>query len=395
MSHPSHHPSPFVRRALGAVLAALLGASALAACTSDPEPSSSASASTQTTTAAEAEAACSPDDLPAAVTRDQVDAADTEGTTVTLVTHDSFAVSDGIFDEFTKQTGVKVKLLQQGDAGALVSQAVLTAGKPVADVLFGVDTTFLCRATKAGVFVPYEATGVDRVDDAVRLAPHDLATPIDVGDVCLNYSKATYPDPADAPKDLGDLTDERFVDAFVTEDPQTSSPGLAFLLATIAEYGDQWPDYWKKLRANGVQVESGWQEAYEGAFGSGTGKRSIVTSYATSPVADIVYSDPKRTEPAIGVVADACFRQVELAGILRGTKHPEAAAKLVDFLLSKRFQEDIPLNMFVEPVNPDAQVPAVFEANRTVVDHPLTLSPAAIEANRDAWTEEWTRVVQR
>jgi thiamine transport system substrate-binding protein len=95
------------------------------------------------------------------------------------------------------------------------------------------------------------------------------------------------------------------------------------------------------------------------------------------------------------VVTDACFRQVEFAGILRGSSNPEAAALLVDFLLSPAFQEDIPLNMFVEPVNRRAEVPADFEANRVLVDDPLTMTPAEIEAGRDAWTETWTRIVLR
>ncbi|MCU1496051.1 MAG: Thiamine transporter substrate-binding protein [Acidimicrobiales bacterium] len=389
---PSNPPSlrrrgPFAALAVVPLLAALF-----AGCTSDP-----ATVSPAAEQAAVADpAACAPADLPTAVSAEQVAAADTSGTTVTLVTHDSFAVSDGIFEAFTEDTGIEVELLSSGDAGTLVSQSVLTAGKPVADVLFGIDTTFLCRGTRAGVFTPYAPAALADVDRRYRLDPDDLVTPVDVGDVCLNYSKAAFPEEGDAPQGLGDLTEPVFKDAFVTENPETSSPGFAFLLATIARYGDDgWEGYWKDLRANGVRVEPGWEQAYEGAFGAGTGERSIVTSYATSPVADVVYSDPRRDEPAIGVVADACFRQVEFAGILRGTKHPEAAAKLVDYLLSPRFQADIPLNMFVEPVNREVEVPEVFEANRARITEPLTLTPAEIEAGRDAWTEQWTKIVLR
>lgn len=378
-------------RPLSFLLVAALGVGVLAGCTDDPDPSA-----TTTTAPANAEAPCRPDELPDAIDPADVAAADVDGTTVTLVTHDSFATSDGIFDEFTEQTGITVELLQTGDAGTLVSQSILTAGKPVADVLFGIDTTFLCRGTRAGLFTPYAPKALADVDDDLEQDPDHLVTPIDVGDVCLNYSKAAYPDPADAPQGLDDLADERFADRFVTENPESSSPGLAFLLATIAEYGpDGWQDYWKRLRANGVEVTSGWEEAYEGSFGAGSGKRSVVTSYATSPVADVVYADPPRSEPAIGVVTDACFRQVEFAGVLRGTDHPEAAALLVDFLLSPTFQADIPLNMFVEPATGQVELPAEFEAHRVPIDAPLTMDPAEIEAGRDAWTEAWTRTVLR
>jgi thiamine transport system substrate-binding protein len=380
----------FRSRSLSLFVTAALTAVVLVGCTDDPEPVAT------TVPAADGDAPCRPDRLPDAVTPQAVAAADVDGTTVTLATHDSFATSEGIFDRFTEETGVEVEVLQVGDAGTLVSQSILTAGKPVADVLFGIDTTFLCRGTRAGLFTPYAPEALADVDDALELDPDHLVTPIDVGDVCLNYSRGAFPDPGDAPGGLDDLTDDRFADRFVTPNPESSSPGLAFLLATIAEYGpDGWQDYWERLRANGLEVTSGWDEAYNEAFGAGSGDRTVVTSYATSPVADVLYSDPPRTEPAIGVVTDACFRQVEFAGILRGSSNPEAAALLVDFLLSPAFQEDIPLNMFVEPVNRRAEVPADFEANRVLVDDPLTMTPAEIEAGRDAWTETWTRIVLR
>lgn len=384
-SFPSHSRRPrpsFV--AVGLAIALLT-----AACTDDSPPATEEGRGERVAT-------CEPEQIPDAIERDAVEAADVDGTTVRLITHDSFAVSDGLFDRFTEETGITVELMTSEDAGTLVSQSILTAGNPVADVLFGIDTTFLCRGLAGDVFVPYESAALADVPGEYQYGEHNLVTPIDVGDVCVNYSKTAYPDPADAPQSLDDLTDERFADEFVTQNPETSSPGFAFLLATIARYGeDGWEDYWADLRSNGVQVTSGWSEAYNDAFGAGSGDRSIVTSYATSPVADVVYADPPRDTAAIGLVRDACFRQVEYAGVLRGTDHPEAAAKLVDFLLSPTFQNDIPLNMFVEPVNDRAELPEVFEEHRVEIDRPLTLDPAEIEAGREAWTERWTQIVLR
>lgn len=370
-------------------VAVAVAAAALAGCTSDPEAAAP--------TPGEAVASCAPDQMPEPIpATTSTTADDAAATTVRLLVTDSFAVSDATFAGFTKETGITVEVVPSDDAGTMVSQAILTAGEPVADVLYGIDTTFLCRGTRAGLFVPYESPALTEVPAEYQLDPDHLATPVDVGDVCLNYRKDAFGD--DPPTTLDDLKDPAYRDAFVTEDPETSSPGLAFLLATVAAYGpDRWEDYWKDLRANGVKVDPGWTEAYEGSFGSGAdgADRSIVTSYATSPVADVVYADPPRDDPAIGVVADSCFRQVEFAGILRGTEHPDAAARLIDFLLSPTFQDDIPLNMFVEPVSDRATLPAVFEANRTPIDHPLTLTPAEIEAGRDRWTERWTEIVVR
>jgi thiamine transport system substrate-binding protein len=377
-------------RSLSRPFAALAALALLAAACGDDD-----SATTGRSSGDDA-AACAPGQIPEAVDADAVESADTDGTTLTLVTHDSFAVSDGIFDAFEADTGIKVEVLESGDAGSLVSQAVLTAGKPVGDVLFGIDNTFLCRGLEGDVFQPYESPVLADVPDALELDDHHLVTPIDVGDVCANYSKTKYPDTSSAPVDLDDLADPRFKDQFVTENPETSSPGFAFLLATIAKYGEEgWEDYWERLRDNGVEVTSGWEEAYSEVFAGGKGERAIVTSYASSPVVEVLYAEPPVSEAPTGVVEDACFRQVEFAGILRGTDHPEAAAKLIDFMLSLTFQEDIPLNMFVEPANEKAALPDLFTEHRTEITSPLTLAPAEIEAGREEWTDRWTEIVLR
>lgn len=364
-------------------LAVLVGAGSLAAC-GDDSASSTGAASCLAAPSTSSAATAAIDPAKAA-------AADTKGVELTLVTHDSFATSKGIFDEFTKATGITVKVLQDGDAGQVVSKAVLTAGKPVGDVLFGIDNTLLCRGLLANVFRPYASPALADVADALELDPQHRVSPIDVGDVCLNWSKSLLAGKT-PPKTLDDLTTPAMKDAFVTEDPDTSSPGLAFLLATIAKYGENgFEAYWRKLEANGLKVASGWEQAYNEDFGAGKGPRSVVTSYATSPAADLMFADPPVSEPTIGVVDDSCFRQIEFAGVLAGTSHPEAAAKLVDFLLSKTFQEDIPANMFVFPANGKATLPKEFTSSVKLVDKPLTLDPAQIEARRDDWTARWRK----
>jgi thiamine transport system substrate-binding protein len=286
-------------------------------------------------------------------------------------------------------------VLKSDDAGAMVSQAVITSGKPTADVMFGVDNTFLCKALAADVFVPYESPGLANVEKDLQLDPHRRVTPVDVGDVCVNYWKESFTS-RKAPASFDDLTKADFANQFVTEHPDTSSPGFAFLLATIAKYGDKgWEEYWRKLHDNGLAVEPGWTEAYSEQFKSGGGDKTIVTSYASSPAAEVVFSEGKLTEPPTGVIGETCFRQIEFAGVLRGTQHPEAAAALVDFLLSDTVQSDIPLNMFVFPASKSASVPPEFSRHAKLVDKPLTMDPATIESNRIDWTERWAKAALR
>lgn len=313
---------------------------------------------------------------------------------ITVVTHDSFAVSEGIIESFEESTGIKVNLLTGEDTGSMLSQVILTKDNPIADVVFGIDNTFLQRALDEDLFVPYRSPAVEAVPAELQLDPQDRVTPIDYGDVCVNY----WIDATDGapPETLEDLADPRHAGSFVTQNPETSSPGLAFLLATVAAFGaDGWEDYWSDLRDGGVSVTAGWSEAYFGEFVAGGGERALVTSYATSPVAEVLFADPPTDTPPTGVLTDGCFRQIEFAGILAGTGNLAGAQAFVDFMLSDTFQEDIPLNMFVFPASGTAQVPEVFSTHAVAVAEPLSLDPALIAAERDNWTRRWVEIVLR
>ncbi|MEL7206970.1 MAG: thiamine ABC transporter substrate-binding protein [Actinomycetota bacterium] len=298
-----------------------------------------------------------------------------EGRTVRLVTHDSFVLSDGTLAAFTEETGIEVELIAGGDAGEVVARAIVSAGTPEADVLFGIDNTFLQRGLDADLFVPYASPALASVPDEFQLdAEQHRVTPIDFGDVCVNYWADAVPGGA-APAGLDDLTDPEFASSFVTQDPEASSPGFAFLLATIAAYGeDGWEDYWQQLADGGVTVTTGWTDAYYGEFVAGGGEKAIVTSYASSPVAEVLFAEPAIDEPPTGVVLDSCFRQIEFAGILAGTERQAEAEALIDFMLSPTFQSDIPLNMFVAPVNAEVELPELFVAHAAQPSRNLTLS---------------------
>ncbi|MYA74621.1 MAG: thiamine ABC transporter substrate-binding protein [Acidimicrobiaceae bacterium] len=309
---------------------------------------------------------------------------------ITLLTHDSFALSDETLATFTAQTGIEVTLLQAGDTGTMVSEAILTAGNPLGDVMFGVDNTFLARTLNAELFEPYESPNLADVPDIFKLDPQNRVTPIDFGDVCINYWTDALP--ADPPTTLEDLTAPEFADQLVVQNPETSSPGLAFLLATIAGT-DDWEQFWADLADNGVAVTAGWEDAYYGEFISGGGDRSMVVSYASSPPAEVIYASSPIDTPPTGVLLDSCFRQIEFAGVLSGTDHPAEAQALIDFMLTPTFQDDVPLNMFVFPVANTATLPQVFGEHAQIADDPLFVDPADIEAHRDEWTDRWVEIV--
>ncbi|MFD9135632.1 thiamine ABC transporter substrate binding subunit [Streptomyces bottropensis] len=322
--------------------------------------------------------------------------------TVTLVSHGSFAYSKDVLKAFEKESGYKVKVLKSGDAGQAVNQAILTKDNPQGDVFFGVDNTLLSRALDNGLFQPYEAKGLHKVGAAYQLdkAEHRV-TPIDSGDICVNYDKAYFSEKKiEPPTSFDDLIKPEYKDLLVTENASTSSPGLGFVLGTAARYGDDgWEGYWEKLKANGVKVVDGWEQAYYQEFSGSTdgrkagGDRPLVVSYASSPPAEVVYADPRPKTAPTGVAEGTCFRQIEFAGLLSNAQNAEGGKALIDFLISKRFQEDMPLNMFVYPVVEGASVPAEFTEYGPAAKDPATMAPKKIAENRDQWVKSWTSLV--
>ncbi|MGH9132983.1 MAG: thiamine ABC transporter substrate-binding protein [Ilumatobacteraceae bacterium] len=319
---------------------------------------------------------------------------------VTLVAYDSFPVEGTAVNEalaeFTADTGIAVDLLIAGDTGTMLSKAALTAGNPEGDVMWGVDSTFLSRAIEAGVFEPYSSPAAAALPtELTELVPNGEATPVDYGDVCVNYDIGWFVEAGlEPPRSLDDLVAPEYADLLVVENPATSSPGLAFVLATIAEYGaDGWHDYWTALDANGVEVIDGWTEAYYESFSWAGGPKPLVVSYGSSPPVEVLFADPPRDDAPTAVVESTCFRQIEYAGVLDGTDAPDEARALVDFLVSERFQRELPLTLFVYPAVESVELPPEFVEFALVPDAPYTLDPDEIEANRSTWIDEWTELV--
>jgi len=319
--------------------------------------------------------------------------------TLTVLTHDSFAVSEALVKQFDQENNAMVNFVKGGDAGAALNQAILTKDAPIADVFYGVDNTFLSRALDEDIFDPYAAPALEKIPADFRLDPENRALPVDFGDVCINYDKAYFAGHnLSVPQSLSDLTRPEYKDLLVVEDPATSSPGLAFLLATVSGFGpDGYQNFWKDLKDNGAVVVDSWDTAYYTNFSgsSGHGAQSMVVSYNTSPAAEVVFANPPVSEaPTASLTAPGtCFRQIEFVGILKGAKNRSLAEKFVDFMLSQPFQEDMPLQMFVYPVLPDAKLPDVFNTVIRIPGQPVTMDPQDIADNRDAWIEGWNRVM--
>jgi thiamine transport system substrate-binding protein len=322
-----------------------------------------------------------------------------EPQTLYVMTHDSFAVSESVISAFEKSNNVKVQILTSGDAGTALNKAILSKNNPIADVFYGVDNTFLSRALNEDIFEPYNSPLLVDIPSQYKLDSQNRALPVDWGDVCLNYDQKYFTDHIlQPPQNLEDLLKSEYKSLLVVENPATSSPGLAFLLASIGYYGtDKYLDYWRELVTNDVLVVNDWNTAYYTNFSRWGGDRPIVVSYGSSPPFEVIESKSPDTIPQTSAITSdgSCFRQIEFVGILRGTKNQDLAEKWIDFMLSTTFQEDMPLQMYVFPVNSNAKLDATFQKYLSIPKQPAYVSSDAIAANREAWINAWTETVLR
>ena len=293
---------------------------------------------------------------------------------VVLVTHDSFAISDELKSKFEHETGLTLKIVKAGDAGAMTNKLVLTKDQPIGDVVFGIDNTLAPLATENQL-----------IDGSL--------SPVDEGDVCFNYDIKWFESHGiAAPTDIAQLATPAYKGLTVVENPATSSTGMAFLATTVAKFGDPgYLKYWQALKANDVKVAAGWEDAYFTDFSgsSGAGAYPIVLSYSSSPA----YEVREDGKSATANILNDCFRQTEYAGVLAGAKNPIGAKKFVNFLLSQDFQKALPELMYVYPVMQGVELPeswSLFAPKATtVVGQQLDVA-----RDRKTWITSWSALFE-
>ena len=328
---------------------------------------------------------------------------ETQSTAVTLVVHDSFGDAKAFSKAASAATGYDVKVITAGDGGELTNKLVLTKGAPIADAFFGVDNSFASRLIEHGVVEPYQPAQLpDRARElGAELSPEGAAdgplpmVPVDLGATCMNIDTGWFTEHGVAPpKSYRDLADPRYKDLTVLIDPTTSSTGAAFLIGTVSAFGeDGFADYWRSLVKNGVRIEPGWSEAYNGQFtrGGGDGKYPIVLSYSTSPAWTLSDDGSATTTAAL---LDTCTSQIEYAGVLAGAANMKGAKAVVDYLLSREFQDTIADTMYMYPVDPEAALPADWKRFAALPSAPHDLTPAQIGQGRERWLKTWSDAVE-
>lgn len=328
--------------------------------------------------------------------------------TLTILTYDAFSVDREVIDNFTAATGVKVRFLMAEDAGGALNVALLNQDNPVADLLLGIDNTFLQIALDHHLLASYESPHLARLTPG--LLPDDArgyVTPYDHGYVALNYNVAWFEEHNyTVPTTLEELTDARFQGVVAVQNPYTSSPGRAFLFAT-ADYfrndddpGYDLDDWWSDMAANDLIITASWTEAYlkryEGGYGQWEpdfiGGAQLVVSYTTSPGIEAYYEN---TGTRALVIDRATFHQIEYVGVLDKADNVDAAREFIDFMLQEEFQAQLPYNQVMFPVvkDFDANLPQVYRDNAPIPEQPAELTNQELATRSEEWLQAWLEAV--
>ena len=311
---------------------------------------------------------------------------------LTMLTHDSFDIKKDILDDFSKKNNLTVKIIKAGDANQVLTRVLLNAGNPEADLIFGIDNIAYKRIESIDeLFIPHEIEITDIISRNIlnEFNNHSYLVPIDYGFVNINYDQKLYN--VNPPISYDDLILNKWNGKFIVLDPSMSSPGLQFLISTILHFGeDGWQDYWKALKKNDVLIVDGWETGYYTHFSHNGGDRPLVVSYTTSPAAEAFFgnlTDP----PTKNVIPGKLFRQVESVGILKGSKNTVNAKKFIKFMLSDKFQKQIPETMFVYPVRENLKLPSWWQ------HAPQITHMSKIEFNNkdlQRWIVEWSKIMR-
>lgn len=311
-------------------------------------------------------------------------------TELTVYAYDSFCSDWGpgpeIVKRFEERTGISVELVSAGDGGQVLQRVILEKDSPKADIVIGIDNNLLRSALKTNLFLPYASPQLRSVDDELLFDDSHSLLPFDYGYFAIIYDSRLISAP---PVTLEDLVDPKYASSLILMDPRTSTPGLGFLLWTVAVYGDDYLSYWERLKGTILTISDGWDTGY-GLFTQG--EAPMVLSYTTSPAYHVEYEGIEHYRAAL--FSEGHFAQIEGLGILRSTHELEAAKLFVDFMLESEAQEIIPLTNWMYPVNGDVELPASYHF-APQPERSLSLSSDYLSDNLDQILDDWTETMSK
>ena len=323
---------------------------------------------------------------------------------LTIVTYDINAISDDVLNEFTNQTGFEVQMIRTNDAGGILEHLLLTKDSPQADLALGLDNTYLQTAFQFDLLAEHNAE-IPLLDSKATVPYNgNKAVPFDQGYICLNAdTQALSENNISFPTTLEELTAPEWKGRTAFPSPVTSSPGRAFMVATVDYFEQQSTnttafDWWENMADNDAIFTSGWTEAYETHYTGGygiwndghIGDAWLTVSYCHSPGVEAFYGENSTISAAV-VIDYASFSQVEYAASVNGGGSKNAVNAFIEYLLSDVINTNMPENNLMYSVLEGKDLP---ETNGYRHHSPVPSLPSMIEMDRigeemDIWLKDW------
>lgn len=302
--------------------------------------------------------------------------------TLTVYTYDAFAADWGpgpqLKKGFEADCGCTLDFVAADSSIGALRKVQLEGAATKADIVLGLDTAMVDEAKATGLFASHT---VDTAKLAVPTGWSDPAfVPFDYGYFAFVYNKTKLANP---PTSFEQLIAKPKDFKIVIEDPRSSTPGLGLVLWIKAAYGDKAGDIWAGLAPHIVTMTPDWSSAYSLFL---KGEADMVLSYTTSPAYHkVAESDDNYAAAAF---KEGHYMQIEVAGILKSSKHQDLANRFLSYLISQKAQAIIPHTNWMYPVAKlDAGTPAGFDG-LVAPDPVLLLNDQTVQQNKAAWIEQ-------
>jgi thiamine transport system substrate-binding protein len=312
---------------------------------------------------------------------------------LTIYSYDSFVESWGlgpkIIPEFEKKFKCKVKLVGCGDAGQLLNKIIKEKENPTADVVVGIDNTYLEKALSENILQTFEPENLSNIKKSLLFDKTSSLSPYDYGYFAFVYNSETIKNP---PVTFGEMQDPKWEKNFIFIDPRTSSVGNGLLLWSIAAFGENgYGHFWKSMKQNILTTPASWGDAYNMFL---AGEAPIVLSYSTSPAYHIENDSTYKYKAFIP--QEGGFMQIEGCGIISKCKHPNLSKEFVNYMLSDQVQKFIPETQWMYPSNSNIKLPESFDnlpLPTKILNKNINLK--IINENSEKWIKRWIKIMSK
>lgn len=333
---------------------------------------------------------------------------------LTLYTYESLLADPGydFVEGYANYSGIpkdSIQVIALSDANSIVTRLIGEKDSPAADVVIGLDNILVYEAKNQGVLQPYNSPMLENIssDLITNLDPDHYLLPFDYGIIAFNYDNLRIN--SSTVDNLENLTLNDFLTLeldkkLVIEDPTLSSPGLGFLLSTIAIYGDpsiefdgllnlNWRDWWENASSD-IRVAPSWGAAFDIYYEEGE-NRPLMISYGSSPAYTVCqgWGDNLKAFVSHENGTSNAWLQIEGIGLTEGAPHQTRAEDFIDWFLGEELQNQIPENNWMYPANQNANISSCFEESVINTEEVFILNdlitPTMLETNLERWQNEW------